>query len=111
IGEKTAFSACFKRSKEKYKYQTSFRSFRRSRKSPIFYSFLFFYREKQLEKKQLFQLVLKEAKKSINTKLLLDLLEGLENLRFSIQDRKSTRLNSSHVSISYAVFCLKKKII
>src|SRR5207249_6127009 len=27
------------------------------------------------------------------------------------RDRKSTRLNSSHVSISYAVFCLKKKII
>src|SRR5699024_11855261 len=27
----------------------------------------------------------------------------------SLQDRKSTRLNSSHVSISYAVFCLKKK--
>src|SRR5690606_40696409 len=26
------------------------------------------------------------------------------------QDRKSTRLNSSHVKISYAVFCLKKKI-
>src|SRR5437868_7560062 len=26
-------------------------------------------------------------------------------------DRKSTRLNSSHVSISYAVFCLKKKIM
>src|SRR5699024_11233395 len=26
------------------------------------------------------------------------------------EDRKSTRLNSSHVSISYAVFCLKKKI-
>src|SRR6266513_5466973 len=28
-----------------------------------------------------------------------------------LQDRKSTRLNSSHVSISYAVFCLKKKKI
>src|SRR5699024_11790507 len=28
----------------------------------------------------------------------------------AVQDRKSTRLNSSHVSISYAVFCLKKKI-
>src|SRR5699024_11510383 len=28
-----------------------------------------------------------------------------------IGDRKSTRLNSSHVSISYAVFCLKKKKI
>src|SRR6266704_6012236 len=27
----------------------------------------------------------------------------------SSRDRKSTRLNSSHVSISYAVFCLKKK--
>src|SRR5690242_21202911 len=27
------------------------------------------------------------------------------------EDRKSTRLNSSHMSISYAVFCLKKKII
>src|SRR5690625_5833907 len=27
-----------------------------------------------------------------------------------IEDRKSTRLNSSHVAISYAVFCLKKKI-
>src|SRR5437899_9730674 len=28
----------------------------------------------------------------------------------SIRDRKSTRLNSSHLGISYAVFCLKKKI-
>src|SRR5690606_40516682 len=27
----------------------------------------------------------------------------------AVQDRKSTRLNSSHVKISYAVFCLKKK--
>src|SRR5439155_24814976 len=27
------------------------------------------------------------------------------------RDRKSTRLNSSHVAISYAVFCLKKKIL
>src|SRR5690606_14607978 len=30
-------------------------------------------------------------------------------LRMLPQDRKSTRLNSSHVKISYAVFCLKKK--
>src|SRR5258708_10729778 len=29
--------------------------------------------------------------------------------RFVVQDRKSTRLNSSHQIISYAVFCLKKK--
>src|SRR2546426_4226472 len=31
--------------------------------------------------------------------------------RASRPDRKSTRLNSSHLVISYAVFCLKKKII
>src|SRR5690625_6379057 len=30
-------------------------------------------------------------------------------LNLSSEDRKSTRLNSSHVAISYAVFCLKKK--
>src|SRR5690625_6390014 len=30
-------------------------------------------------------------------------------IRPRIRDRKSTRLNSSHVAISYAVFCLKKK--
>src|SRR3712207_7915863 len=29
--------------------------------------------------------------------------------RFRAADRKSTRLNSSHANISYAVFCLKKK--
>src|SRR3712207_7382445 len=39
---------------------------------------------------------------------------GIANLSFSyglpgdIEDRKSTRLNSSHANISYAVFCLKK---
>src|SRR5699024_12556764 len=35
----------------------------------------------------------------------------LQTLRHvdQVLDRKSTRLNSSHVSISYAVFCLKKK--
>src|SRR3712207_8389242 len=30
--------------------------------------------------------------------------------KLGIGDRKSTRLNSSHANISYAVFCLKKKI-
>src|SRR5690242_21515393 len=35
----------------------------------------------------------------------------LDNTLFMVlsEDRKSTRLNSSHMSISYAVFCLKKK--
>src|SRR5699024_12218473 len=40
--------------------------------------------------------------------MLYALQQGL-SLRFANQDRKSTRLNSSHVSISYAVFCLKQK--
>src|SRR5437667_9311845 len=33
----------------------------------------------------------------------------LEQIQFLLGDRKSTRLNSSHITISYAVFCLKKK--
>src|SRR3712207_7063953 len=40
---------------------------------------------------------------------LLDQIElEHDNLRAAL-DRKSTRLNSSHANISYAVFCLKKK--
>src|SRR5437899_5114933 len=35
----------------------------------------------------------------------------LANTSSSREDRKSTRLNSSHLGISYAVFCLKKKRI
>src|SRR5690606_39523652 len=35
--------------------------------------------------------------------------DALGNIAGFQQDRKSTRLNSSHVKISYAVFCLKKK--
>src|SRR3712207_7439089 len=44
-----------------------------------------------------------------------DLLEAIErtsqmgNPEVFVEDRKSTRLNSSHANISYAVFCLKKK--
>src|SRR3712207_8497008 len=37
------------------------------------------------------------------------LLPGGDVLPFTFTDRKSTRLNSSHANISYAVFCLKKK--
>src|SRR5690625_7097478 len=36
---------------------------------------------------------------------------GVPSIISDLQDRKSTRLNSSHVAISYAVFCLKKKNI
>src|SRR2546422_4800504 len=39
----------------------------------------------------------------------LELPAQLELVHPSVRDRKSTRLNSSHGYISYAVFCLKKK--
>src|SRR5207253_6587901 len=35
--------------------------------------------------------------------------QNAQRERWMEEDRKSTRLNSSHVAISYAVFCLKKK--
>src|SRR5690242_4383530 len=41
--------------------------------------------------------------------LKLDLATVQPSLAGPKRDRKSTRLNSSHMSISYAVFCLKKK--
>src|SRR5690606_40204920 len=44
-----------------------------------------------------------DAEEADRLELSLDLLEAL-----AFEDRKSTRLNSSHVKNSYAVFCLKK---
>src|SRR3712207_8634560 len=49
-----------------------------------------------------------------SAELFLDVIPDLEVLaeklgEVPIRDRKSTRLNSSHANISYAVFCLKKK--
>src|SRR3712207_7907935 len=40
---------------------------------------------------------------------LAQLVEGRQAAELRVEDRKSTRLNSSHANISYAVFCLKKK--
>src|SRR5437868_12995733 len=42
-------------------------------------------------------------------KFFLNISRDEQRKRLQERDRKSTRLNSSHVSISYAVFCLKKK--
>src|SRR2546426_8453875 len=42
--------------------------------------------------------------------LQIDTAGRLKEICRSLGDRKSTRLNSSHLVISYAVFCLKKKI-
>src|SRR3712207_8623546 len=47
--------------------------------------------------------------RGIRTLLLIPLFLGEEAI--GLLDRKSTRLNSSHANISYAVFCLKKKIV
>src|SRR5205814_7499747 len=41
----------------------------------------------------------------------LDLTTYVAFQKGDVRDRKSTRLNSSHLGISYAVFCLKKKKI
>src|SRR5690625_5753757 len=52
---------------------------------------------------------LREAGQQIKDRVVKNLDSYLLQLEESVQDRKSTRLNSSHVAISYAVFCLKKK--
>src|SRR5258708_11165006 len=43
------------------------------------------------------------------SRYLVDRVAAQPNIEVLPQDRKSTRLNSSHQIISYAVFCLKKK--
>src|SRR5438034_7198685 len=48
-----------------------------------------------------------EAARPVRIELLGDTVESVRE--FDARDRKSTRLNSSHTVISYAVFCLKKK--
>ena len=40
--------------------------------------------------------------------ILDDYVIGQDEAKKALSDRKSTRLNSSHITISYAVFCLKK---
>src|SRR5204863_2871041 len=54
--------------------------------------------------------VLAHAVAPIRLFLLVEVVRYRARGYFHDQDRKSTRLNSSHVEISYAVFCLKKKI-
>src|SRR5690242_21519887 len=47
---------------------------------------------------------------TIEQRLVAEVVDRIPRSLRGKADRKSTRLNSSHMSISYAVFCLKKKI-
>src|SRR4051794_41704709 len=74
---------------------------RRPPRSPLFpYTTLF--------RSDLRLLARKAAGEVVSRDVLVDRIR-LDVLVVEIGDRKSTRLNSSHPSISYAVFCLKKK--
>src|SRR5947209_13016026 len=55
--------------------------------------------------------VLKSAHEPLQPQERAGLVKGLRAIVAALEtaDRKSTRLNSSHANISYAVFCLKKK--
>src|SRR5690349_22236828 len=64
---------------------------------------------KSLDKKRLNETALKYPASAYGSK---EMKEGIKTDTLEVEglgDRKSTRLNSSHVEISYAVFCLKKK--
>src|SRR5690606_40278156 len=61
-----------------------------------------------LKLRKAMQLELKQLQERIGITFIYVTHDQEEALTMS-EDRKSTRLNSSHVKISYAVFCLKKK--
>src|SRR5689334_24828323 len=66
-----------------------------------------FYGESEARLREIF----KEAKEKAPSIIFVDEIDSIAPKREEVtgEDRKSTRLNSSHSSISYAVFCLKKK--
>src|SRR5690554_7400349 len=67
--------------------------------------------KKSLEHTFSYFCVLFSQEKGENIRLAISVStkEDYDNVIEKLRDRKSTRLNSSHVRISYAVFCLKKK--
>src|SRR5690606_39505607 len=56
-----------------------------------------------------FPTIIDNIKQVIDTREILEKEIQTTDMKWYQIDRKSTRLNSSHVKISYAVFCLKKK--
>src|SRR5258705_4862729 len=83
--------------------------------TPFNWSFLLFFFFNDTATTEIYTLSLHDALPILNRQddpqRRVDILELLahEPERDVVQDRKSTRLNSSHLGISYAVFCLKKK--
>src|SRR3712207_8322483 len=69
------------------------------------------YSERQLYESALDRIVREIAavNKLTDTEALKLIEQSLAKSPRRVKDRKSTRLNSSHANISYAVFCLKKK--
>src|SRR5690242_21018369 len=55
------------------------------------------------------ELTIESLKQNINANNESNNNDSIALEKANDEDRKSTRLNSSHMSISYAVFCLKKK--
>src|SRR5258708_24043330 len=77
-----------------FPYTTLFRSSRHNEKGAFIHMILVIHQQSSSEER---------------THLLNLLRQVTSNQRKRFKDRKSTRLNSSHQIISYAVFCLKKK--
>src|SRR5215813_13818742 len=80
--------------------------------SPIFFVFFFFFNDTATT--EIYTLSLHDALPIFSSGGLeqgrrLSAQEHAACFQHRSEDRKSTRLNSSHVRISYAVFCLKKK--
>src|SRR3712207_7117018 len=80
-----------------FPYTTLFRSLGQRRHPPLRV-------DVQILRRSLLTLGERDANRLVNRARLLQ-----HNVRRKRADRKSTRLNSSHANISYAVFCLKKK--
>src|SRR5699024_12628272 len=66
-------------------------------------------RSSDLPVKQLLRRIAKAHIRALKVRVQRAQGRHLPPVHVPARDRKSTRLNSSHVSISYAVFCLKKK--
>src|SRR5437868_13751631 len=74
-------------------------------------------REEAQQEQNISNELLDKLLRTIGREVLREKIPNLQELEQTLKniltvhdrDRKSTRLNSSHVSISYAVFCLKKK--